>query len=44
MLGIRREMPAAFKRAIRIVMVVFVIMWALSYTADGNLSGSVLRF
>lgn len=36
------KMAAAFKRAICIVMVVFVIMWALSYTADGNLSGSVL--
>lgn len=36
------KMAGAFKRAIRIVIVVFVIMWALSYTADGNLSGSVL--
>lgn len=36
------KMAAAFKRAIHIVMIVFVIMWALSYAADGNLSGSVL--
>ncbi|UWO26119.1 nucleoside recognition domain-containing protein [Marvinbryantia formatexigens] len=37
-----QRMAAAFKRAIRIVIVVFVIMWALSYTADGKLSRSVL--
>ncbi len=36
------KMAAAFKRAIHIVTVVLVIMWALSYTADGNLTGSVL--
>lgn len=35
-------MADAFKRAICIVTVVFVILWALSYTADGNISGSVL--
>ena len=37
-----RKMAAAFRRAIHIVTVVLVIMWALSYTADGNLTGSVL--
>ncbi len=36
------KMADAFKRAICIVTVVFVILWALSYTADGNISGSVL--
>lgn len=36
------KMAAAFKRAIRLVTVALVIMWALSYTADGNLSGSIL--
>ncbi|MCM1181464.1 MAG: ferrous iron transport protein B [Clostridium sp.] len=36
------KMAAAFKRAIRLVTVVLVIMWALSYTADGNLAGSIL--
>ncbi|MCM1412638.1 MAG: ferrous iron transport protein B, partial [Lachnospiraceae bacterium] len=37
-----RKMAAAFKRAIHIVTIVLVIMWALSYTADGNLDGSIL--
>lgn len=36
------KMAAAFKRAISIVTVVFVVMWALSYTKDGNLTGSIL--
>lgn len=36
------KMAAAFERAVRIVIVVFIIMWALSYTAEGNLTGSIL--
>ncbi|MCM1161070.1 MAG: ferrous iron transport protein B [Roseburia sp.] len=36
------KMAAAFRRAINIVTVVLLIMWALSYNADGNLSGSIL--
>lgn len=36
------KMASAFRRAIHIVTVVLVVMWALSYNADGNLSGSVL--
>lgn len=36
------KMWSAFQRAICIVTVVFVVLWALSYTADGNLSGSLL--
>ncbi|MCM1496243.1 MAG: ferrous iron transport protein B [Bacteroides sp.] len=36
------KMATAFKRAIYIVTVVLVIMWALSYNAEGNLTGSIL--
>ena len=36
------KMWSAFERAIRIVSVAFIIMWVLSYTADGNLSDSLL--
>lgn len=36
------KMASAFRRAICLVTVALVIMWALSYTADGNLTGSVL--
>ncbi len=36
------KMVSAFKRAIHIVTIVLVIMWVLSYTSDGNLSGSIL--
>ncbi|MCM1222542.1 MAG: ferrous iron transporter B [Lachnospiraceae bacterium] len=36
------KMASAFRRAIYIVTIVLVIMWALSYTADGNLKGSIL--
>ncbi|MCM1263495.1 MAG: ferrous iron transport protein B [Butyrivibrio sp.] len=36
------KMASAFKRAIHLVTIVLVIMWALSYTSDGNLTGSLL--
>ncbi|MBR1931229.1 MAG: ferrous iron transport protein B [Lachnospiraceae bacterium] len=36
------KMWQAFQRAIRVVLVTYLILWVFSYTVDGNFSGSLL--